>query len=135
LKSGLDFPVTELIIFNLAPISFAFPPFLPFKPVTQNRDLVAIQIGEDHFLVWVDVFHGASLFIRPPDGHSRYDPLREGRPPYRPTNHLARKVRILSIVFYCFSSKLIRHANQELSGIMEQLSVFYSAAIGLTVAN
>src|ERR1700758_3707251 len=58
LKSGLDFPVIDPIIFNLAPISFAFPPFLPFIPTTQNRDFVLIQIGEDHFLVWVDVLHG-----------------------------------------------------------------------------
>ncbi len=58
LKSGLDFPVIDPIIFNLAPISFAFPPFLPFIPTTQNRDSVLIQIGEGHFLVWVDVFHG-----------------------------------------------------------------------------
>ena len=58
LKSGLDFPVIDPIIFNLASISFAFPPFLPFIPTTQNRDFVLIQIGEDHFLVWVDVLHG-----------------------------------------------------------------------------
>src|SRR6476620_11317842 len=58
LKSGLDFPVIEPIIFNLVPISFAFPPFLPFIPTTQNRDFVLIQIDEDHFLVWVDVLHG-----------------------------------------------------------------------------
>src|ERR1700722_12138079 len=58
LKSGLDFPVIDPIIFNLAPISFVFPPFLPFIPTTQNRDFVLIQIGEDHFLVWVDVLHG-----------------------------------------------------------------------------
>ena len=58
LKSGLDFPVIDPIIFNLAPISFAFPPLLPFIPTTQNRDFVLIQIGEGHFLVWVDVFHG-----------------------------------------------------------------------------
>ena len=58
LKSGLDFPVIDPIIFNLAPISFAFPPFLPFIPTTQNRDFVLIQIGEGHFLVRVDVFHG-----------------------------------------------------------------------------
>jgi hypothetical protein len=45
-------------IVNLAPISFAFPPFLPFIPTTQNRDFVLIQIGEGHFLVWVDVLHG-----------------------------------------------------------------------------
>jgi hypothetical protein len=58
LKSGLDFPVIDPIIFNLAPISFAFSPFLPFIPTTQNRDFVLIQIGEDDFLVWVDVLHG-----------------------------------------------------------------------------
>ena len=58
LKSGLDFSVIDPIIFNLAPISFAFPPFLPFIPTAQNRDFVLIQIGEDHFLVWVDVLHG-----------------------------------------------------------------------------
>ena len=58
LKSGLDFPVIDPIIFNLAPISFVFPPFLPFIPTTQDRDFVLIQIGEDHFLVWVDVLHG-----------------------------------------------------------------------------
>jgi len=57
LKSGLDLPVTDPIISNLAPISFAFPPFLPFIPTAQNRDLVLIQIRESHFLVWVDVFH------------------------------------------------------------------------------
>src|SRR6478736_6748967 len=57
-KSGLDFPIIDPIIFNLAPISFAFLPFLPFIPTTQNRDFVLIQIGEDHFLVWVDVLHG-----------------------------------------------------------------------------
>src|SRR6266404_2357648 len=60
LKSGLDFPVIDPIIFNLAPICFAFPPFLPFIPTAQNRDFVLIQIGEGHFLVWVDVFHGNS---------------------------------------------------------------------------
>ena len=58
MKSGLDFPLIDPIIFNLAPISFAFPPFLPFIPTTQNRDFVLIQIGEGHFLVWVDVLHG-----------------------------------------------------------------------------
>src|SRR5260370_19274379 len=36
LKSGLDFPVIDPIIFNLAPISFAFPPFLPFIPTTKQ---------------------------------------------------------------------------------------------------
>jgi hypothetical protein len=28
------------------------------KPITQHRDFVLIQIGEGHFLVWIDVFHG-----------------------------------------------------------------------------
>src|SRR5277367_3473867 len=58
LKSGLDFPVIDPIIFNLTPISLAFPPFLPFIPTTQNRDFGLIQIGEGHFLVSVDVLHG-----------------------------------------------------------------------------
>ena len=57
LKYGFDFPAINPIIFNLAPTCFAFPPFLPFIPTAQNRDLVLIQIRESHFLVWVDVFH------------------------------------------------------------------------------
>jgi hypothetical protein len=27
-------------------------------PTTQYRDFVLVQIGEGHFLVWIDVFHG-----------------------------------------------------------------------------
>ena len=46
LKSGLDLPVIDSIISKLAPICFAFPPFLPLKPTTQNRDFVLIQIGK-----------------------------------------------------------------------------------------
>jgi hypothetical protein len=57
-ESGLDFPIVDPIIFNLAPISFAFPPFLPYIPTAQNGDFVLIQIGEGHFLVWMDVLHG-----------------------------------------------------------------------------
>jgi hypothetical protein len=60
LKSGLDFPVIDPIIFNLASTCFTFPPFLPFIPTAQNRDFVLIQIGEGHLLVWVDVLHGES---------------------------------------------------------------------------
>jgi hypothetical protein len=62
-EPGLDLPVTDSIIFNLAPICFAFPPFLPLKPTTQNRDSVLIQIGESHSLVRVNVFHGEFLNI------------------------------------------------------------------------
>src|ERR1700730_14124817 len=58
LKSGLDLPVIDSIISNPAPICFAFPPFLPLKPTTQNRDFVLIEIGESHFPVRVNVFHG-----------------------------------------------------------------------------
>ena len=58
LKYGFDFPVINPIIFNLTPTSCAFPPFFPLIPTTQYRDFVLVQIGEGHFLVWIDVFHG-----------------------------------------------------------------------------
>jgi hypothetical protein len=51
LKSGLDF--IDPIIFNLASNSFAFPPFFPFIPTTQNRDFVLIQTAFLRLKRWV----------------------------------------------------------------------------------